>query len=384
MRVIHVVPAITEEASGPSYSVVRLCESLIGQGQEVTLAALDLAPMQSPPSCLKAFPLGWGPPRLGRSPAMRRWLDGQVRSKSLDLLHNHGMWQMNAIYPGWAAKKSNINFVVSPRGAFSKWAMRHGTVMKKVFWPALQRPALEHTACFHATAESEYEDIRRMGFRQPVAIIPNGIDIPDLPPKKWGDFRTVLFLGRLHRVKGLDMLLPAWRAVQDRFPDWRLVIAGSDIGYYRKSGYLEELYRLVQKLGLERIEFVGGLYGAEKTQAYYNADLYILPSYSENFGVTVAEALAAGTPAIVSKGAPWGGLVTQQAGWWSDVSLDALVACLEDALGRSPDELEQMGLRGRNWMETEFSWTRIGAQMADTYRWLLDKSLPDPAGLRVD
>ena len=267
MRIIHVVPAIAEEASGPTYSVVRLCESLISQGQELTLAALDWAPMPSPPSFLKTFPLGWGPRKLGRSPMMRRWLGEQAEFKNVDILHNHGMWQMNSVYPGWAAKNGNINLVISPRGAFSAWAMRHGSVMKKVFWPTLQRPALEQATCFHATAVSEYEDIRRLGFRQPVAIIPNGIDIPDLPVTGNRDYRTLLFLGRVHRVKGLDMLLPAWRAVQDRFPDWRLMIAGGDDGYYGKSGYLEELHSLVQSLGLERIVFVGALYDTAKTQA---------------------------------------------------------------------------------------------------------------------
>ena len=383
MRVIHVVPAITEEASGPSYSVVRLCESLIAQGQDVTLATLDWATMPSQPPFLKTFPLGWGPRKLGRSPAMQRWLDTHVLSGNVDVLHNHGMWQMNAIYPGWAAKKGNINLVVSPRGAFSEWAMKHGSLMKQVFWPALQRSALEHATCFHATADSEYEDIRRLGFRQPVAIISNGIDIPDLAPKKQGDFRTLLFLGRIHPVKGLDMLLPAWGIVQDRFPEWRLVIVGSDGGYYGKSGYLSELHVLVEKLGLKRIEFVGELCGIDKTQAYHDADLFILPTYSENFGITVAEALAAGTPAIVSKGAPWGGVVTQQAGCWIDVSSEALIACLEDALSRSSADLEAMGMRGRHWMETDFSWAHIGAQMGDTYRWLLDKSLPVPAWVRV-
>ena len=383
MRVTHVVPAVTEEASGATYAVLRLCDSLVAQGHDLTLAALDWAPMASPPMFLKAFPLGWGPRRLGRSPAMRCWLNSQVLTGRVDILHNNGMWQFNALYPGWAARKGNVKFVVSPHGAFSKWAMQYGSVMKKVFWPVLQRPAFSQTSCFHATAPSEYEDIRRLGFRQPVAVIPNGIDIPDLPPKNRNDVRTLLFLGRIHPVKGLDRLLPAWQAVQDRFPAWRMLIAGNDVGYYGKSGYLEELRLLAKNLGLERIEFVGGLYGPEKMRAYHHADIYILPSYSENFGITVAEALAAGTPAIVSKGAPWGGLETQQAGWWIDMGIDPLVACLEDALGRSPDNLEQMGLRGREWMRAEFSWEHIGAQMADTYRWLLDKSLPVPAWVRV-
>ncbi|MCX7166537.1 MAG: glycosyltransferase [Rhodocyclales bacterium] len=383
MRVIHVVPAITNEASGPSYSVVRLCQSLVALAQDVQLVALDLAPMSVPPPFLTAFPLGLGPRRLGRSPAMRRWLNEQVQSKRVDVLHSHGMWQMNAVYPGWAARKGDSKLVVSPRGAFSKWAMQSGSAMKRVFWPALQRSALEYASCFHATAESEHEDIRRLGFTQPVAIISNGIDVPVVSPKKRGDSRTLLFLGRLHPVKGLEMLLPAWGMIQDRFTDWRLVIAGSDEGYYGRSGYLEQLHRLIDQHNLKRIELVGELRGAAKLRAYEEADLFVLPSYSENFGVTVAEALAAGTPAIVSKGAPWSGLVAQQAGWWIDVGSAPLIACLEDALSRSPGDLEAMGVRGRSWVESDFSWEHIGEQMAGTYRWLLDKSLPVPAWVRL-
>ena len=384
MRLIHVVPAIAEEASGRSYSVVRLCESVIGQDQQVTLAALDWAPMTTRPAFLRTFPLGWGPRRLGISPAMRLWLNARVLSKDVDILHNHGMWQLNAIYPGWAAKKGKVNLVVSPRGAFSKWAMQHGSIMKKIFWSMLQRPALVHATCFHATAVSEYEDIRRLGFRQPVAIIPNGIDIPVLPPKQAKAIRTLLFLGRIHPKKGLDILIPAWRAVQENYPNWQLVIAGSDKGYNGTSGYIEELQLLAQNLGIKRMKFVGNLYGVEKTHTYHNADIFILPTYSENFGMTVAEALAAGTPAIVTKGAPWEGLDKNGAGWWIDVGIEPLITCLVNALSRSPTELEQMGIQGRKWMVNDFAWHQIGAQMAATYQWLLNKSLPVPAWVRLD
>jgi glycosyltransferase involved in cell wall biosynthesis len=366
MHVTHVVPDITQEASGPSYSVVRLCESLIAQGQDVTLAVLDWAPMASPRHFLNAFPLGWGPRRLGRSPAMRQWLLAQAASRSVDLIHNHSLWMMPNVYPGQVAQRHGIALVVSPRGTLSDWAMQSGSSVKRVFWPLLQRPALSATTCFHATAESECEDIRRMGFRQPIAIIPNGIDIPALRPKQAGDSHTVLFLGRVHPKKGLDMLLPAWRAVQDRFPLWRLQIVGPDDG-----GYLAKMHRLAGELRLERIEFSGALYGGQKWQAYEQADLFVLPTYSENFGVSVAEALAAGTPAIVTQGAPWPGLEKHGAGWWIDIGVDPLVACLEDALCRSREDLGQMGLRGRSWMETEYSWSQVGRQMAETYRWIL-------------
>jgi glycosyltransferase involved in cell wall biosynthesis len=248
------------------------------------------------------------------------------------------------------------------------WAVQNGSVVKRLFWPLVQRPALEGTACFHATAKSEYEDIRRMGFHQPVAVIPNGIDIPDdvTKHKQSGGLRTLLFLGRVHPKKGLDMLLPAWKAVQDRFPDWRLSIAGPD-----NDGHLAQMQHLAQRLQLKRIDFVGAVRGKAKWEIYRNAEVFVLPTYSENFGMTVAEALASGVPAIVSKGAPWRDLDEKAAGWWIDIGLDPLVSCLEDALAQVPDTLNEMGQRGRNWMAQEFSWVRLGRQMAETYRWIL-------------
>jgi glycosyltransferase involved in cell wall biosynthesis len=366
MRLVHIIPAISEEASGPSYSVVRLCESLIAERHSLTLSSLGWAPLSRTPPFLKTFPLGWGPRKLGRSPSMKRWVAAQVVSRSAELIHNHSLWMMPNVYAGQVAHQKNIPLVVSPRGTFSEWAMRSGSSLKWLFWTLLQRPALVGTTCFHATALSEYDDIRRMGFRQPVAIIPNGIDIPELLSKPLFGDRTLLFLGRIHLVKGLDLLLPAWRVVQDRFPDWKLRVVGPD-----NRGYLAQMQQLASDLGLERVEFSGVLYGAQKALAYAQANLFVLPSYSENFGMAVAEALAAGTPAIVTKGAPWAGLEKHKAGWWIDIGIDPLVACLEDALSRTTESLAEQGLRGRTWMAAEYSWAQVGKQMTATYEWIL-------------
>lgn len=378
MRVIHVVPAIAEEASGPSYSVVRLCESLIVQGQEVTLAALDWSPLPFMPGFLKLFPLGVGPKRLGRSPDMCRWLMREIADSEVDVMHNHGMWQMNAVYPGWAVKNRKTKLIISPRGAFSAWAMNHGSRFKKIFWPLFQRPALLQASCFHATAESEYEEIRRLGFKQPVAVIPNGIDIPDLLSKTLNESHTLLFLGRIHPKKGIDVLLHAWQAVMTRFPNWDLQIVGPDNG-----GYLAEMQALAARLRLQRVVFPGALYGEEKRLAYREASLFILPTHSENFGMTVAEALAVGTPAIVTKGAPWAGLEQHSAGWWIDSGVDALIASLEHAMAQSPDELSRRGIHGREWMIRDFSWEIIGEKMHHTYRWLIEGG-EIPSWVRID
>jgi glycosyltransferase involved in cell wall biosynthesis len=315
---------------------------------------------------------------------MRKWLEERGKSGSLDILHNHGMWQFNALYPGWAAKKGNVPYVVSPRGSFSKWAMQHGSKAKKLFWPLMQKPALAGAACFHATSDAEYTEIRGLGFKQPVAVIPNGIDIPKIETTEHGTIKRLLFLGRIHPKKGLDLLLPTWRALQDHHREWQLVIVGSDSGFHGSTGYLGQMRRLAEDLQLERIEFAGELTGREKMNAYRSADLFVLPTYSENFGVSVAEALAAATPVVVTKGAPWAGLETHGAGWWCDVGIDSLTATLEKALALSSAELKVMGRRGRAWMEDEYSWNRVACMMDLTYKWLRGTEAEPPSWVRLD
>lgn len=384
MSFVNVVPAVSNEASGPSYSVVRLCESLISAGKDVTLAALDWAPIAYAPHFLKTFPIGMGPRRLGRSLDMARWLESEALNRKLTLIHNHGMWQMNAVYTGRVAERHGIPSMVSPRGAWSDWAMSHGSVLKKIVWPLVQKPSMKFTSCFHATALSEYDDIRRLGFDQPIAVIPNGVDIPDAVEKTEGVDRTLLFLGRIHPKKGLDLLLPAWKILQSRFPEWRLRIVGDDKGYHSESGYLQKMRILASRLSLQRIEFIGSIKGEAKWRAYSEADLFVLPTYSENFGMSVAESLASGTPAIVTKGAPWQGLEKHNAGKWIEIGIDSLISAMEELMSQSPQELGQMGLKGRDWMISDFSWQKVGHEMSEVYDWICGKTTITPSTIRTD
>jgi glycosyltransferase involved in cell wall biosynthesis len=223
--------------------------------------------------------------------------------------------------------------------------------------------------CFHATSDAEAQDIRALGFDQPVAVVPNGIDVPHRgsPQERT---KSILFLGRVHPVKGVPLLLKAWAAVEHDFPAWTLRIAGSDAGYYGVSGHLSEVKTLAKQLGLARVDFAGEVLGDNKRSLLQSASVFVLPTKGENFGIAVAEALAHGMPAIVTKGAPWQGLEENRAGWWIDFGVDALVHALRQAIRTPPDELAAMGTRGRVWMIRDFSWEVIGQKMAETYRWL--------------
>ncbi|MEY3141548.1 MAG: hypothetical protein RLY21_41 [Planctomycetota bacterium] len=368
--VVHTIPSIAEVSSGPSYSVVRLCDGLVSRGWPLTLAALDSANHRPAPEYTKLFRRGLGPTRLGCSSEMKRWLDAEAREGRVGILHNHSLWMMPNVYPGTIAARHQIPYVVAPRGTLAKASFERGSRIKRVFWPLLQRPSLSAVTLFHATAESERDDIRRAGFRQPIAVIPNGVDLPPFARIESAQ-PTILYLGRIHPSKGIDGLLRAWARLAPQRPSWRLRLVGPD-----NEGYLGKMQALAAELRLERFSFDGALTGRAKLDAYSSASVYALPTHAENFGLTVAEALASGTPTIVTKGAPWSGIVANRCGWWIDHGVDPLYDALAEATTLAPAELAEMGVRGRTWVEREFCWDSIADRMLATYEWIL-AGMPD-------
>ena len=366
---VQVTPAVARESSGPSYSVLRLNQALRDQSVDSRVASLDWPGTPTGLPHVRCFKIGIGGERLGRSPAMARWLREVAANTPSIILHGHAMWQATGWYPSWAAKDTGAHVVISPRGTFAPHAMASGSKIKRLMWPLIQRPACQEAHCFHATAHAEAADIRALGFRQPIAVVPNGIDVFPLDGST-RPARSVLFLGRLHPVKGLPVLLKAWAVIEREFPQWTLDVAGSDVDYYGRSGHFAEVTGLATQLGLRRIRFVGEVHGSQKSRVLHESAVFVLPTRGENFGVAVAEALAHGVPAIVTKGAPWAGLQEHRAGWWIDFGVDPLVHALRQALASAPEQLAAMGARGREWMIRDFSWDVVGAKMAETYRWL--------------
>jgi glycosyltransferase involved in cell wall biosynthesis len=230
-----------------------------------------------------------------------------------------------------------------------------------------QRHALRRATCLHATSEAEYFDIRAFGLKQPVAVIPNGFDLPQIERQssKATTKKRLLFLGRVHPVKGLDQLVEAWIEIEKRLPDWELHIVG--------PGETEHIHRLQQQISsTPSIHMREAKYGDEKFSEYLQATAYILPSHSENFAMTVAEALAHQLPCIVSQGAPWSGLESRNCGWWIKNDKDSLGQTILKMAFTPPSELAAMGERGRTWIENDFGWRSISKKMLQVYLWMID------------
>ena len=386
LRTAQVIAGLDPVYGGPSYSVPRLCEALVAAGAATTL--LSVAEKGS--GQCERYHKGYHDCRFtwdyARIPILRRLRISRALSSALhdaaltaDVIHNHGLWLMPNVDAGGAAASGPTPLVVSPRGMLAPEALAFSRWKKRAFWALVQGQVIRDAACIHVTSEQEYEEIRGFGLANTVAIIPNGIDLPELAAAQSAEpavERIVLSLGRIHPKKGLARLVHAWSKVEARYPDWRLRIAGPP-----ELGHDNELRALAVSLGLTRISVEGPIYGEAKTVAYRYADVFALPTLNENFGLTVAEALAAGTPVISTKGAPWGGLEREGCGWWIEQGIEPLAAALAHAMALPREALKAIGDKGRKWMARDFSWDYVGSSMLDVYLWLARRAEP-PASIR--
>lgn len=373
VKVLQIVPDINKEASGPSYSVPALCESLCEVGCEAELHFTGPMPNRVFRCPTFNYPVSRFPhSRLARSPKMLSAL--KQRCRTADIIHGNSIWMYPNVYPAWAKTGTKCKLVTAPRGTLAKWSLEHHRLRKYLFGVYAQYAALRATDMWHATCRKEYEEIRNAGYGQPVAIVPIGMNLPDIclnmeaqSRENVGRLKRVVFFGRLHQVKAVDNLVLAWGSVAENFRNWELVIAGPD------CGIKPTLERIIADQRIPRVRFVGERNGEEKYKFLASADLYVLPSYTENFAITVAEALASGTPVIASQGTPWNGLDNEGAGRWIPIGAEPLAKALTEVMSLSDAELRKMGKRGQAWIERDFSWKGIGAKMKAAYEWLLGR-----------
>jgi glycosyltransferase involved in cell wall biosynthesis len=359
--------SLLPDYGGPAFSVSRLATALAEAGAEVGLWASDqsapMTPLLSAESSVQ---------RLTGTEAEALHSFGKV-----DVLHDNGIWLPHNHRLAELAVRRGIPRVVSTRGMLEPWAMNHKRWKKSLAWWLYQRRDLKRARCHHTTAETEARHVERLGLGVPLCVIPNGVDVPPQVARAEGKSedrggrKIALFLSRIHPKKGLPMLIEAWARVR---PDgWHLQIAGPDEAEHRA-----EVQNAVFAAGLSDVVFfVGPIEGEKKESTFFNADLFVLPTYSENFGIVVAEALAHGLPVLTTTGAPWPTLPERGCGWWVDATVEGIAKGLRQATSYDPETLYAMGRKGREWVRTEFGWERVAKEVIATYEGAIATSKSD-------
>ncbi len=382
LKVLHVAPAYFPATywGGPTFSTYGLCNAL-ARREDMSVSVLTTD--SSGPNRADRLPIHSFPERYeegydvylvrksGGKDIAPRLLPHLYRMvREADLIHLTATYSFPTLPTFLAARRYGKPLVWSPRGAIqatTEWSGARRRTLKHA-WARIARACHPTQTLIHATADVEKDACAAVFPGIPAVVIPNGVDLPAKPQHR--DWRPngrlrLIYLSRLDVKKGLENLFDAI----DQLP----AAVTLDVYGTGEEVYLQSLKAKVSAMGLsQRVCFHGHVEGRAKSEAFANADLFVLPSYSENFGIVVAEALAHGVPAIASLASPWEGLVTHKCGLWVDntpISLSKAIESLTDA------DLPGMGIRGREWARVAFAWDALAADLADAYKRLAGHEL---------
>ncbi len=389
LNVMHVVGTFALEHGGATEEIGNHCIAQAAIGYDVRLFHLDGFPGTSGCRCLpkpieqKGFAV-WRPAKLGYSWEFARELK---LSKVPDIYHVHGPWHFAQIIACRQAVRRKVPYVYHLMGGFTEYELSRKPLRKKIARYLYQDEAIRNASCIHVNGYAEADFLRGQGFVNPIAVLPVGTRIPSLgksgddsvnPLELEADGRRILlFLARVHPTKGPEHLIQAWQHVCRKYPDWILVMAGAG-----EPRYVEGLRARVESLGLANsVRFTGLLTESQKTWCYRNAAIYVLPSFQENFGNTVAEALSFGVPVITTTRTPWAELEGANCGWLVEPDADHLQAVLLKAMGSNSEILEEMGWAGRKLVQDKYSLDAVVGCLDRIYSWVLGGERPQEAWL---
>jgi|APMed6443717190_1056831.scaffolds.fasta_scaffold03030_4 glycosyltransferase involved in cell wall biosynthesis len=305
---------------------------------------------------------------------MRQFID-DIREILLegDVLHQHGLWTFNSLISVWFGTKCGLPKVVQPHGYISKYRMRHSRLKKHASLLLYEKRNIISANALVACSGEEGEYLKQMFPKIPVAVIENGVadDIISAPFNA-GEYDEkslkLLFLSQIIPVKGLERMFSVIRDIKKTI-DKKFVLR---ICGYGEQKYLKHLYKIVSEYGIgELIEFVGSKYDEEKIKMYDWCDVFVLPSYDENYGIVIAEALSRQKPVLTTKGTPWDLVNEIGCGYCVDNNQDAIKEGLLKIMNKNYLELREMGLKGRQLVLEKYTWNRAAEKTIELYKWVL-------------
>lgn len=393
MKVLHVIPSLSLAHGGPSHAIRLIEGALSAQGVEVETAATDDDGPGLRNGMPSDVPLDVGgvvrrhfPKRLEFykvSPAFAHWIFRHVRD--YDLVHIHALFSFTSVAAAWAARRAGVPYVVRPLGTLNRYGVtQRRPWLKRLSLKLVEGPILRHAAAVHFTAGAEREEAESLGIPMRSVVVPLGIASP--PQQAASVFlgrhpqlagrRIVLFLSRLDPKKNVEGLLRAFRLMSESLPEASLVIAGDG-----DPAYVAGLKRLADELGLaDRVVWAGFVDGDLKASAFAAAQVFALPSFSENFGIAAAEALMAALPCVLGKGVAIAAEVAEAgAGLATSPNPEAIAQALRSVLA-DEDRRKEMGQCATALAKERYSLDAMGERLVRLYEGILRAVNGEPKG----
>ena len=379
MKIIHLIENLDDRYGGPAKSIPELCynlQKLDIASEVVSIKKYDIESNES----IKKYQIKWNSFQysflkpLSYSCNIKKYIENIISNNDV-IINIHNQWNYIPILGFILKIKYNIPMIATLRGS-----IKPDKIQKKIAWVLFQKKLYQIVDLVHVTKKDDIKILRDMGITTPIAYIPNGVNLNEFQnlnqknkSKKELELNIrkqyILFISRVHTRKGLKYLINAWVKIAKEIQSWDLLIAGP----IHDEKYYKTIKSILAKNDLEdRVNFKGMLKGKDRIHAYNASSLFVLPSYTENFGMAIAEAMAAKLPVITTKGTPWSEIEEYNAGWWVELSQENINQALYEALICIESELTQKGLNGYELIKT-YEWKYQAKKMKNMYEWVLDE-----------